>query len=76
MLRQPDALDNLQNKLTQYVDSLDGFHDAIENCIAYPGELDTDTIYREMVKWVRRVKKQYHQFQDAKQVYEIGSTRQ
>ena len=30
MLRQPDALDNLQNKLTQYVDSLDGFHDAIE----------------------------------------------
>ena len=59
MFRVPTALENLQNKEQQYQAAVKALHQA--------------NTYPDIVLWIRRVRKQYYQFQEAKREYENQS---
>ena len=56
MFRVPTALENLRNKEHQYQAAVKALHQA--------------NTYPEIVLWIRRVRKQYYQYQEAKYRYE------
>ena len=59
MFRVPTALENLRNKEQQYQAAVKAVHKA--------------NTYPDIVLWIRRVRKQYYQFQAAKKEYENQS---
>ena len=63
MFEKPTALDNLMNKERQYEDAVNGLHEAYQNAVKGLHQGDT---YPDIVMWIRRVKKQYFQYRDAK----------
>ena len=67
MFEKPTALDNLMNKERQYEDAVNGLHEAYQNAVKGLHQGDT---YPYIVMWIRRVKKQYFQYQDAKYRYQ------
>ena len=69
MFHVPTALDNLENKEHQYEAAIKSFHEVIDQAINTP-DLESSVIYQEILIWVRRVKKQYYQYQEAKHRYE------
>ena len=56
MFRVPTALENLRNKEQQYQAAVKALHKA-------------DT-YPDILLWIRRVRKQYYQYREAKYKYE------
>ena len=67
MFEKPTALDNLMNKERQYEDAVNGLDEAYQNAVKGLHQGDT---YPDIVMWIRRVKKQYFQYQDAKCRYQ------
>ena len=59
MFRVPTALENLRNKEQQYQAAVKALHQA--------------NTYPDSVLWIRRVRKQYYQYQEAKKEYENQS---